>query len=150
MENITLGGKTREVTDEQLEAIEKLLAPEQPKLRHGDYCSCNYGNRLVIQRVEGMISYDPTGVINNWPLGGNPITGYDVLGNIFTDLEQYATDATDVRTTCKHVGNGDFARVSIGSNGRINLGSGYLCPDCAIKHAHAIIQVALTAKRKQK
>lgn len=149
MENITLGGKTREVTDEQLEAIEKILAPKLQMLREGDY------------GLDGCGRFDPDSRIiidgRAWHKGGNDhIIDNDCrqhftwYGNIFDNLKQYAEDAEKIETTCSHTKCRDYVTVKITNNGQIHLMGGHLCLDCAIKHAHAIIQVALTAKRKGK
>jgi len=155
MENITLGGKTREVTDEQLEKIEKLLGSEQPKLRHGDYGYLSDGDptpeRVFVANEGGKLKHICHKSVHSAPPFEKAY--YNIIGNIFSDLEQYATDAANVKTVCRYTHpqkDYNYATANLNVDGRIDLIGGILYPDCAIKHAHAIIQVALTAKRKAK
>lgn len=152
MENITLGGKTREVTDEQLEAIEKILAPELQELEEDVYGldGCSFMSFSHVRILLGGKSYKRGGSFHT--ITDDCRKNFIKYGNIFDDLDQYAKDAEDIQTECPHMtSSANRIRVTINEGYPcIETYGGYVCPDCAIKHAHAIIQVALTAKRKAK
>lgn len=142
--DVTLKGEHYEATDEQLAQIEAILKEEPPELEEGDYgIDC---------RPESMVRVIIRGEAHrrggHFSAGEEYRCNFTKYGNIFDDLEQYTKDADNVpnRIHCKH--QSDWAEVEV-QNGYVYVGAGDLCPDCAIKYAHAIIQAACTVKRKK-
>ncbi len=139
-----------EISMETIGNMRKEKEPEPPELNHGDYgiddCDSviDSHKRIIIDNESYQKDTSPE---RRHYVRDNCHHNFTRYGNIFDDLEQYAKDIDNARVSCEH--RGDYAKVTA-EDKYVFVGHGALCPDCAIKYAHAIIQAACTVKRKAK